>query len=171
MQFGQDDFRYMAVRPRRMAVSPSTREMIMRRKYLVFIAALLVLLLAACQGAVVDTPVTTEAPTVDAVTLPETVDVQTVASVKDQDNVYLIDVREQWEYDEGHIPGVTLIPMNTIPDRLDEIPTSKEVIVTCRTGNRSGQVADYLRQIGYENVHNMAGGIVAWEAAGYPVER
>jgi phage shock protein E len=57
-----------------------------------------------------------------------------------------------------------------VPARLEEIPTDQQVIVTCRTGNRSGQVTDFLRQNGFDNVHNMEGGIVAWEAAGLPVE-
>ncbi len=103
--------------------------------------------------------------------LPDTVDVQTVANVKERDDVVVLDVREQWEYDEGHIPGVTLIPMDQVASRLSEIPTDKEVIVTCRSGNRSGQIADFLRQQGYDNIHNMAGGILAWEAAGYDVEQ
>ncbi len=83
----------------------------------------------------------------------------------------MLDVREQWEYDEGHIPGVTLIPMGEIPARLEEIPTDKEVIVTCRSGNRSAQVANFLRQNGLENIHNMSGGIIDWESAGYEVSR
>ncbi|MCB9139141.1 MAG: rhodanese-like domain-containing protein [Caldilineaceae bacterium] len=86
------------------------------------------------------------------------------------DGVVVLDVREQWEYDEGHIPGVVLIPMNEVPARLSEIPTDGTVIVTCRSGNRSGQVTSFLRDQGYTNVHNMQGGIVAWEAAGLPVE-
>jgi len=45
------------------------------------------------------------------------------------------------------------------------------VIVTCRSGNRSGQATDFLRQNGFDNVHNMQGGIVAWEQAGYEVSR
>lgn len=143
----------------------------MHRKLLFVIAALFVLLLAACGGASVAAPVADQAPEVEVITLADEVDVHTVASVKDQPGVYLIDVREQWEYDEGHIPGVTLIPMNQVPNRLDEIPTDKEVVVTCRSGNRSGQITDYLRQQGFDNVQNMSGGIVAWEAAGYPVNR
>ncbi|MCA9946156.1 MAG: rhodanese-like domain-containing protein [Ardenticatenaceae bacterium] len=103
--------------------------------------------------------------------LADTVDVQTVASVKDREDVVVLDVREQWEYDEGHIPGVTLIPMGEVANRLAEIPTDKEVIVTCRSGNRSGQVTDFLRQQGFDNVHNMDGGILAWQAAGYDVEQ
>ena len=102
--------------------------------------------------------------------LADTVDVQTVSQIKDRSDVVVLDVREQWEYDEQHIPGVTLIPMGEVPNRLSEIPTDKTVIVTCRSGNRSGQVTDYLRQAGYTDVHNMAGGILAWQQAGYSVE-
>ncbi len=129
----------------------------------------MLLVLAACGGA--DSSTTAPAlEEIDLSTLPATVDVQTVATVRDNPDVYMLDVREQWEYDEGHIPGITLIPMGDIPARLDDIPTDKQVIVTCRTGNRSSQVADYLRQQGFDNIHNMDGGIVAWEAAGLPVE-
>jgi rhodanese-related sulfurtransferase len=45
------------------------------------------------------------------------------------------------------------------------------VIVTCRSGNRSGQVTQFLKANGFEDVHNMSGGIIAWEEAGFPVER
>ena len=147
----------------------------MNRKLLLLSMLILVILLAACGGESSSAPVAeapaNQVPVIDVSTLPDEVDVHTVASIKDQDDVFVIDVREQWEYDEGHIPGVTLIPMNEVPNRLDEIPTDKDVIVTCRTGNRSGQVTDYLRQIGFDNVHNMSGGIVAWESEGYPVDR
>lgn len=127
------------------------------------LVVLMMFVLAACGGA--------DTAEVDVNNLADTIDVQTVAAVKDSADVFVLDVREQWEYDEGHIPGVTLIPMDEVASRLSEIPTDKEVIVTCRTGNRSGQITDYLREQGFDNVHNMAGGIVAWEAAGLPVER
>ena len=107
----------------------------------------------------------------DPAKLPDTVDAKTTAAVKEMDNVIVLDVREQWEYDEGHIPGVTLIPMGEVANRLSEIPTDKEVIVTCRSGNRSSQVTEFLREQGYDNVHNMAGGILAWQEAGLPVEQ
>lgn len=137
------------------------------RRLLYLLPLLLVVVLVACGGsetAVVDAPA-------EELNLPQTVDVQTVAEVKERDDVVVLDVREPWEYEEGHIPGVTLIPMQEVPNRLDEIPTEETVILTCRTGNRSGQVAEYLRQQGYDNVHNMEGGIVAWEQAGLAVER
>ncbi|MDX1413515.1 MAG: rhodanese-like domain-containing protein [Candidatus Promineifilaceae bacterium] len=136
---------------------------------------MLALLLAACGGQS-DTAVAPVAAEEDIqVTsldkLGQTVDVQTVYDIKNRDDVYVLDVREQYEYDEKHIPNVTLLPMSEIEGRLDEIPTDKEVIITCRSGNRSGQVTQFLRQNGYDNVHNMQGGIIAWEEAGFPVER
>jgi len=129
----------------------------------------LVLALAACggQSEQVDAP----APDININELPQEVDVQTVFDIQGLDDVYVLDVREQIEYDEKHIPGVTLLPISEIQSRLDEVPKDKEVIITCRTGNRSDQVTQFLLQNGYDNVHNMQGGIVAWEEAGFPVER
>ena len=105
-----------------------------------------------------------------ALDLPASVDVQTTSEVMTRDDVIVLDVREQWEYDEGHIPGVIHMPMNDVSANLDQIPTDQTIIVSCRSGNRSGQVTNFLREQGYENVHNMEGGIVAWERAGLPVE-
>ena len=120
--------------------------------------------LAACGGG------ETTVEEIDPAGLAPSVDVDTVYALQDHPDVFLLDVREPDEYDASHIPGITLIPMGEVADRLSEIPTDQEVIVTCRTGNRSAQVVDFLRQQGYSNVHNMEGGIVAWEEAGYPVE-
>lgn len=107
---------------------------------------------------------------IDLSTLPDVIDAQTAAAIMDNEDVLMIDVREQSEYDAGHIPGITLIPMNSVPSRLSEIPTDKTVVLACRSGNRSGQVFDYLKQQGYTNIHNLQGGIVAWQNAGLPVE-
>jgi phage shock protein E len=103
--------------------------------------------------------------------LPDTVDIVTVRALQGREDVVLIDVREPEEYQAGHIPGITLIPRGQVPSRLAEIPKDKTVILTCRSGNRSSQVADLLRQQGYTAVHNMKGGLQAWQAAGYPVEK
>ncbi|MCA9937821.1 MAG: rhodanese-like domain-containing protein [Anaerolineales bacterium] len=131
---------------------------------------LLLAFLVACGGQAAPAAVDTAPAAAGSLDLADTVDVQTVSQIKDRSDVVVLDVREQWEYDEQHIPGVTLIPMGEVPNRLSEIPTDKTVIVTCRSGNRSGQVTDYLRQAGYTDVHNMAGGILAWQQAGYSVE-
>lgn len=102
--------------------------------------------------------------------LAESIDAATLARVKEQADVVLIDVREPDEYAEAHIPGVTLIPLGDVPDRVAEIPKDKTVILTCRTGNRSGQAATWLRGQGYTDVHNLQGGILAWQKAGLPTE-
>ncbi|MEM7798529.1 MAG: rhodanese-like domain-containing protein [Chloroflexota bacterium] len=108
---------------------------------------------------------------VNVANLAPSIDVQTAAALLDNDDVVFLDVREQWEYDQGHIPGITLIPMSEFEARVSEVPEDKTVILTCRSGNRSGQVDTYLRGLGYDNIHNMEGGIIAWEAAGLEVVR
>jgi rhodanese-related sulfurtransferase len=85
-------------------------------------------------------------------------------------NATLLDVRETWEWEEVHIPGAVLIPMNEIPARIDEIPADAEVYVYCKVGARSARVADYLRRHGREHAANITGGIDAWAEAGLPVE-
>ncbi len=142
----------------------------MKRVYLLMaILIILALALTACSASPA-APVAA-ANQVEVAQLGPNVDVATVNALQGRDDVVILDVREQSEYDAGHIPGVTLIPMNAVANRLNEIPKDKPVIVTCRSGNRSGQVTDYLRQQGYTNVHNMTGGINAWQQAGYPVEK
>lgn len=146
----------------------------MKRIFLILFLLLMLGTVAACGSQTAAPAAPNAAAEVDPdapLNLADTIDVQTVAAVKDRSDVFVIDVREQWEYDEGHIPGITLIPMGEVADRLAEIPTDKEVIVTCRSGNRSGQITDFLREQGYDNIHNMDGGIIAWEAAGYAVEK
>ncbi|MCB0077759.1 MAG: rhodanese-like domain-containing protein [Anaerolineales bacterium] len=127
------------------------------------------LLVAACSSGGSSTAPAAE---VDVNALPDTVTAQQVAALQESNaDVLVLDVRELSEYEAGHIPGVTLMPVGEVASRLNEIPEDKPVIVTCRSGNRSGQVANFLREQGYENIHNMQGGILAWEAAGLAVER
>jgi rhodanese-related sulfurtransferase len=144
--------------------------MLQRKVILVELLLIIVLLsLAACGGGATSALVAVADETAP-LDLAEEVDVHTVASVKDRDDVFLLDVREPWEYEEAHIPGVTLLPMGDVAANLDQIPTEKQVIVTCRSSNRSGQVAQYLRENGFDNISNMSGGILEWQTAGYPVE-
>ena len=76
-------------------------------------------------------------------------------------DAYLIDVREPYEYQIAPIGG-KLIPQNEVPNRLAEIDRDREVIVHCRSGARSQRIAEYLKQVGYPRVVNLAGGILAW---------
>jgi rhodanese-related sulfurtransferase len=102
--------------------------------------------------------------------LSDDVNVATAAALADSGVVLLVDVREQWEYDQGHIPGVRLIPLARLQTHYQEIPKDTTVILTCRSGRRSGRAAKFLREQGYDMVHNMKGGILAWQQAGYGIE-
>jgi molybdopterin/thiamine biosynthesis adenylyltransferase/rhodanese-related sulfurtransferase len=84
----------------------------------------------------------------------------------------LIDVREQVEWDAGHIAGAEFIPMGTLLDRIEEVAPGRdsEIVLHCRSGARSGRMTAALQEAGYTNVVNMAGGILQWEADGLPVE-
>ncbi len=68
------------------------------------------------------------------------------------------------------IPGSQLIPLDELPNRLDALPRDKDIVVVCRSGNRSKEGTTILRQAGFSRATCMSGGLKAWAAAGYPVE-
>jgi rhodanese-related sulfurtransferase len=78
----------------------------------------------------------------------------------------LIDVRGDAEVAAGMIPGARHIPLHMIPLRAAELPRDVPVIFYCRTGARSGQACAFLAQQGFANLHNLAGGVMAWARAG-----
>jgi rhodanese-related sulfurtransferase len=95
--------------------------------------------------------------------------VQELKSALDAGTAHVIDVREKFEFDAGHVAGSVLIPMATIPLRVSEIPTDGDVYVICRSGARSWQVAAFLARQGVRVV-NVEGGIGAWQWAGLPLQ-
>jgi rhodanese-related sulfurtransferase len=129
----------------------------------------LIIALAGCGSEAVAPPA--EAGEAAVLDLAVNLDPAAVEELYRQDDVVILDVREDFEYEAGHIPGATLVPLGQIPNRLDEIPKDKTVIAVCRSGNRSGQATNFLRQQGFENVHNMTGGMNAWGQAGYEIEK
>jgi rhodanese-related sulfurtransferase len=80
----------------------------------------------------------------------------------------LLDVRTPDEWEAGHVEGATWIPMNQLVDRQGELPTEREIVVICKSGARSGRVAEALVTAGYDAA-NVAGGADAWQAAGFPI--
>ncbi len=84
---------------------------------------------------------------------------------------FFLDVRTQAEWDLGRIPKSRLIPLDELPNRLSEVPRDKNVVVVCRSGARSKEGAVILRQAGFTRVTCLSGGLLAWQAAGYPVEK
>jgi rhodanese-related sulfurtransferase len=85
------------------------------------------------------------------------------------DNGIILDVREPWEYAAGHVPGSMLIPLGELGSRLQELPNGEAIYVICRSGNRSQQAAQLLVRAGFAQVHNVQGGMLAYEQTGLPV--
>lgn len=94
----------------------------------------------------------------------------TDAYTKYESGVFVLDVRTQEEWNEFHAPNTTLIPLDQLPARLSEVPRDREIVVVCRSGNRSQQARDILLNAGFEQVSSMAGGLNEWRASGYPIE-
>jgi rhodanese-related sulfurtransferase len=78
-----------------------------------------------------------------------------------------LDVREPEEWDAGHAPDATWIPMSELGQRFDDVPRDRRIVAVCRSGARSERVTQALAQRGYDAV-NLEGGMQAWEADGRP---
>ncbi len=85
----------------------------------------------------------------------------------------LVDVRSGEEFvgELGHVAGSKLIPLPDLEDRLAELEKSANLLLICRSGNRSGQACERLAGLGFSAVTNLVGGMLAWNEAGLPVER
>ncbi|MEO8288362.1 MAG: rhodanese-like domain-containing protein [Chloroflexota bacterium] len=83
-------------------------------------------------------------------------------------DVTLIDVREQSEWDLGHIDGILFVPLGQLQWRWRELDKDKKWICVCRRGNRSNYAAALLREAGYD-VANMSGGMLEWKALKLPI--
>lgn len=97
--------------------------------------------------------------------VPIEIDVAAVSAMKaNHEPFLLLDCREQHEYDHVHIEGSVLIPMQEIPNRVAELADHRDapIVVHCHHGGRSMQVTQWLREQGFPNTQNMAGGIDQW---------
>jgi len=83
----------------------------------------------------------------------------------------LIDVREQYEFDEVRAPGAVLMPMSGLAQRIDELPKDRPLMFVCKAGSRSAAVAGFLARSGRQDVVNVSGGMDDWERRGLPVKR
>ena len=89
--------------------------------------------------------------------------------IEDKPDLVILDVRTASEYEEGHIEGAVNIPVQELSARLDELSREDELLVYCRTGNRSAQAVDILQDVGFTKIYHMNAGITGWIEAGYPV--
>ena len=92
-----------------------------------------------------------------------------VAELLESGEAQLIDVREPYEYEAGHIAGVLHIELEHLAGQADAIDKEKPVIFQCRMGRRSALATDAFRAVGFD-AYNMRGGIQAWSEAGLPLE-
>ncbi len=81
----------------------------------------------------------------------------------------IVDVRERDEFATVRVPGAVLVPLSEFAARYEELPRDRPLLVMCAAGKRSLVAADHLARHGYGDVTNVAGGIIAWHAAGLPV--
>lgn len=102
-------------------------------------------------------------------------EVGTLAAVQliNHQDALVLDVREDIEYDAGHIANARHIPVGKLEGRLQELEKfkNKPIVVVCRSGMRSNRACSVLRKQGFANVHNLEGGINAWQQASLPVAK
>ncbi|KAF0111163.1 MAG: hypothetical protein FD147_1101 [Chloroflexi bacterium] len=104
----------------------------------------------------------------ETLSLPAAITVEN-ASERYANGAYLLDVREQSEWNEAHVEGAVLIPLGELSNRIAEIPANQDVLIICRSGNRSGQARDILRAAGLMRTTSITGGINQWTTIGLPV--
>jgi rhodanese-related sulfurtransferase len=101
------------------------------------------------------------------------VDVAAALQLINHKNAAILDVREQSEYDTGHVLNSKLIPLGKLKERMVEMEKFKDqpVLVVCRSGNRSGTACFLLGKQGFTQVYNLAGGVQAWQKSNLPLEK
>lgn len=85
-----------------------------------------------------------------------------------RDRFQLVDVREDWEWDEGHVEGSVHIPLQELPVRIGELDPEKPLLAICHVGQRSALAAQFLERNGFD-AHNLEGGVAAWAQKGFPL--
>jgi hydroxyacylglutathione hydrolase len=90
--------------------------------------------------------------------------------LKEKNDMFLLDVRDNGEYVAGHIPGAVNIYVGELEKNLDKVPSDRPVVSICAVGLRGGLGASILKRHGYPEVYNLLGGTKAWKEKGYPTE-
>ncbi len=99
------------------------------------------------------------------------IDVDELETLRQAGGVRVIDVREEWEYRRGRVPGVTHIPLRQLVATFQDLPRDQRLLIVCEHGNRSLAAAQFLLSRGFDGVVSVGGGTEAWIRSGRPVER
>ena len=94
---------------------------------------------------------------------------EAIELMEEKPDLVILDVRTVAEFDEGHIEGAINIPVDELAGRLDKLSKEDELLVYCRTGNRSGSAVSILSDAGYTMIYHMHEGISVWIQQGHPV--
>jgi rhodanese-related sulfurtransferase len=97
------------------------------------------------------------------------IDVAELKALQAAGPVVVVDVRTDAEVARGIIPGARHIVLQTLPERLGELPRDATLVMVCQSGGRSRQAAGFLAAQGYARVHNLLGGTIAWIREGEPL--
>ena len=89
----------------------------------------------------------------------------------DSGTVQVIDVREDWEYANGHIPNARLVPLKKIISNAQQHVDGDNIVFVCEVGQRSAVAAEFAAALGKQNLYNLEGGTSAWRNLGFPIER
>ena len=101
----------------------------------------------------------------------EVVDTNGAISLMDDDDLIILDVREEKERSSGFIKSDIHIPMAQVKAKLDSLDKSKKILTYCRTGTRSNRISELLCRNQFENVYCLNGGFDAWQKAGLPIKK
>ena len=92
------------------------------------------------------------------------------AALHQANSLLILDVREDWEWQQGHIPGADHMPMNEVPAHYTRLDPTQPIVVVCHMGQRSAMVTEYLRGRGLPDVRNLEGGMDRWQHLGYETD-
>ena len=92
-------------------------------------------------------------------------------SMMNRDDALILDVREESEYQDGHIINAMHVPLSQLNDKQEQLAKYKDrpIIAACRSGHRSGQACATLKKAGFENIYNLSGGVMGWKNANLPL--
>lgn len=99
----------------------------------------------------------------EALSYKEVTPTELLSWIEEGRDLLLVDVREDHEYYDGHIPDSVLMPLGDLVENYWRLDRDKEIILICRSGRRSGLAAQFLSEEGYTEVYNMVGGMLEWQ--------
>lgn len=102
--------------------------------------------------------------------IPQTEPEEVKKNLQQNPKPLILDVRQPYEYQNGHIQGAKLIPLGDLPAKIDQLPRNREIVCVCQSGSRSSSAAHHLISAGYK-VRNMQGGMDLWQRSGFPIQR